>query len=142
MIDRIFTAAERDNTLKDAYALVAEIDVLDTSQGGSAAWETAKKAYNEKVDRLESQIIAKLRDELGAARGGSTRFWGARGGSAPLAATRGESTRPEAAYGESARLGAARGRSTRPSGSVLWMEWAERRTGRHSRPSFIKPPRE
>lgn len=74
MIERIFTAAERDSTLQDAYAVVSDLaDVLDVSKAGLASWEGAKKAYNERVDRLESQIIVLSRGT------GLIMSWGPRG---------------------------------------------------------------
>ena len=35
---------------------------------GAEIWVTAENAYNERVSRVENQIIARLRDRLGTAR--------------------------------------------------------------------------
>eukprot|EP00392_Amoebophrya_sp_AT5.2_P009227 g9255.t1 len=50
------------------------VDVLDTSAAGTARWEAARKKYNEKIDKLETVIITKLRDQLGAARSADDMF--------------------------------------------------------------------
>eukprot|EP00916_Digyalum_oweni_P025987 GHVL01042788.1.p1 GENE.GHVL01042788.1~~GHVL01042788.1.p1 ORF type:complete len:2866 (+),score=438.01 GHVL01042788.1:781-8598(+) len=57
-----------------AYALFLNIDVLDVSRPGTDAWEAAKKQYDDKIDRVESQITSKLRDRLGAAKTASEMF--------------------------------------------------------------------
>ena len=70
-------AATRGSTIADvdmedevraAYELVKGVDVLDTSAEGTTVWLAAEEAYNERVSRVENQIIALLRDRLGAAR--------------------------------------------------------------------------
>ncbi|KAI0242051.1 dynein heavy chain [Massospora cicadina] len=54
--------------VKHAYENVKHIDVLDISAEGTEAWVAAEAAYNERVSRVETQIIIKLRDRLGAAK--------------------------------------------------------------------------
>ncbi|EPR57558.1 dynein heavy chain [Toxoplasma gondii GT1] len=49
-----------------AYELLQSVDVLDLSRAGQEAWEAARKAYDDRIDRVESQITARLRDRLGA----------------------------------------------------------------------------
>ena len=41
---------------------------------GTEIWVTAENAYNERVSRVENQIIARLRDRLGTARNASEMF--------------------------------------------------------------------
>ena len=41
---------------------------------GTGIWVTAENAYNERAPRVESQIIARLRDRLGTARHTSEMF--------------------------------------------------------------------
>ena len=43
-----------------AYEAVKEMDGLDMSKEGSEAWEAAMKRYNERIDRVESRITARL----------------------------------------------------------------------------------
>ena len=41
---------------------------------GSEIWVAAENAYNERVARVENQIIARLRDRLGTARNANEMF--------------------------------------------------------------------
>ena len=41
---------------------------------GTEIWVTAENAYNERVSRVENQIIARLRDRLGTARNANEMF--------------------------------------------------------------------
>ena len=41
---------------------------------GTEIWVTAENAYNERVARVENQIIARLRDRLGRARNANEMF--------------------------------------------------------------------
>jgi len=41
---------------------------------GTEIWVTAENAYNERVARVENQIIARLRDRLGTARNANEMF--------------------------------------------------------------------
>lgn len=49
-----------------AYELLQSVDVLDLTRAGQEAWEAARKAYDDRIDRVESQLTARLRDRLGA----------------------------------------------------------------------------
>jgi len=80
---------DMEEEVKEAYEVVKRIDVLDVSVGaythrcrfvclfmmlivvvveGTEIWVAAENAYNERVARVENQIIAQLRDRLGTAR--------------------------------------------------------------------------
>lgn len=41
---------------------------------GTEIWVTAETAYNERVARVENQIISRLRDRLGSARNANEMF--------------------------------------------------------------------
>ncbi|KAL1952384.1 hypothetical protein VTO73DRAFT_1533 [Trametes versicolor] len=60
--------------VKEAYEVMKRIDVLDVSTEGNEIWMTAENAYNERVARVENQIIARLRDRLGTARNANEMF--------------------------------------------------------------------
>jgi dynein heavy chain 1, cytosolic len=57
-----------------AYAHFTTFDILDLSKEGSDMWEMARKQYEQKIDRVESQITAKLRDRLGIAKSANEMF--------------------------------------------------------------------
>ncbi|KAJ3090057.1 hypothetical protein HK102_004799, partial [Quaeritorhiza haematococci] len=57
-----------------AYESVKNIDVLDVSAEGTEIWVAAETAYNERVSRVENQIIARLRDRLGTAKNANEMF--------------------------------------------------------------------
>ncbi|KAJ3389103.1 hypothetical protein HDU92_001163 [Lobulomyces angularis] len=57
-----------------AYESVKNVDVLDVSPEGNELWVTAENAYNERVSRVENQIIARLRDRLGTAKNANEMF--------------------------------------------------------------------
>ena len=44
-----------------AYEAVKEVDALDISKEGSEAWEAAMKRYDERIDRVETRITARLK---------------------------------------------------------------------------------
>jgi hypothetical protein len=46
----------------------------NSSIEGSEIWTAAETAYNERVSRVENQIIARLRDRLGTARNANEMF--------------------------------------------------------------------
>lgn len=48
--------------------------LLMTCAEGTEIWVTAENAYNERVSRVENQIIARLRDRLGTARNANEMF--------------------------------------------------------------------
>ena len=57
-----------------AYDNVKEVDGLDISKEGSEAWEAAMKRYEERIDRVETRITARLRDQLGTAKNANEMF--------------------------------------------------------------------
>ncbi|CAK5269877.1 unnamed protein product [Mycena citricolor] len=65
---------DMEEEVKEAYEIVKRIDVLDVSIEGTEIWVTAENAYNERVARVENQIIARLRDRLGTARNANEMF--------------------------------------------------------------------
>ena len=60
--------------VKLAYENVKVVDCLDLSPEGSAAWEAALKRYDERIDRVETRIAARLRDQLGTAKNANEMF--------------------------------------------------------------------
>ncbi|CAE6452047.1 unnamed protein product [Rhizoctonia solani] len=65
---------DMEEEVKEAYEIVKGIDVLDVSTEGTEIWVTAENAYNERVARVENQIISRLRDRLGTARNANEMF--------------------------------------------------------------------
>ena len=82
---------DMEEEVKEAYEAIKSIDVLDVSTGksdstvlhrhlmrelleGTEIWVTAENAYNERVARVENQIISRLRDRLGTARNANEMF--------------------------------------------------------------------
>ncbi|CDI87445.1 dynein beta chain, flagellar outer arm, putative [Eimeria praecox] len=65
-------AAQKD--IAAAYQIIEALDVLDVSRTGEEAWEAGQKAYDMRIDRVESQITAKLRDRLGASKTSAEMF--------------------------------------------------------------------
>ncbi|XP_064484606.1 dynein heavy chain, cytoplasmic-like isoform X2 [Ornithodoros turicata] len=57
-----------------AYENVKEVDGLDISKEGTEAWEAAVKRYEERIDRVEARITARLRDQLGTAKNANEMF--------------------------------------------------------------------
>ncbi|KAF9140779.1 hypothetical protein BGX30_005985 [Mortierella sp. GBA39] len=57
-----------------AYDSVKNVEVLDVSHEGTEIWLTAEVSYNERVSRVENQIIARLRDRLGIAKNANEMF--------------------------------------------------------------------
>jgi dynein heavy chain 1 len=57
-----------------AYDNVKVVDCLDLSADGTASWDTALKRYEERIDRVETRIAARLRDQLGSARNANEMF--------------------------------------------------------------------
>ncbi|OZJ04271.1 hypothetical protein BZG36_02479 [Bifiguratus adelaidae] len=60
--------------VKAAYSIMKDIDVLDVSPEGTEIWVDKEANYNDRVARVENQIIARLRDRLGTARNASEMF--------------------------------------------------------------------
>uniref|UniRef100_A0A8D0GTG5 Cytoplasmic dynein 1 heavy chain 1 n=1 Tax=Sphenodon punctatus TaxID=8508 RepID=A0A8D0GTG5_SPHPU len=72
----LFDAADA-NAIEEvnlAYENVKEVDGLDVSKEGSEAWEAAMKRYDERIDRVETRITARLRDQLGTAKNANEMF--------------------------------------------------------------------
>ncbi|KAG1741247.1 dynein heavy chain, N-terminal region 1-domain-containing protein [Suillus lakei] len=65
---------DMEEEVKEAYEVVKRIDVLDVSVEGMEIGVAAENAYNERVARVENQIIARLRDRLGTARNANEMF--------------------------------------------------------------------
>lgn len=88
-----------EEEVRAAYESVKDVDVLDASPGmshlsinqyhcacpnhllspltpteGTQIWTTAEAAYNERVSRVENQIIARLKARLGSARNATEMF--------------------------------------------------------------------
>ncbi|KAI9204677.1 dynein heavy chain [Polychytrium aggregatum] len=57
-----------------AFEGVKKIDVLDITLEGTEVWVAAENAYNDRVSRVENQIIARLRDRLGTAKNANEMF--------------------------------------------------------------------
>ncbi|KAG6887387.1 hypothetical protein C0992_012466 [Termitomyces sp. T32_za158] len=65
---------DMEEEVKEAYEVIKRIDVLDVTVEGTEIWVAAENAYNERVSRVENQIIARLRDRLGTARNANEMF--------------------------------------------------------------------
>lgn len=65
---------DMEDEVRAAYESVKNVEVLDTSVGGTEIWITAEAAYNERVSRVENQIIGRLRDRLARARNANEMF--------------------------------------------------------------------
>ncbi|KAI0249468.1 cytoplasmic dynein heavy chain 1 [Lactifluus subvellereus] len=65
---------DMEEEVKEAYEVMKRIDVLDVSIEGTEIWVAAENAYNERVARVENQIISRLRDRLGTARNANEMF--------------------------------------------------------------------
>ncbi|OLY80070.1 Cytoplasmic dynein 1 heavy chain 1 [Smittium mucronatum] len=57
-----------------AYDAAKHIDVLDVSNEGILEWEQVEAIYNERVSRVENQIISKLRDRLAICKNANEMF--------------------------------------------------------------------
>ncbi|KAJ3124711.1 hypothetical protein HK098_000907 [Nowakowskiella sp. JEL0407] len=68
--DEIVTIEE----INDAYESVKGIDVLDVTDEGTEAWLSSEALYNQKVARVENQIIQTLRGKLGACKTANEMF--------------------------------------------------------------------
>lgn len=70
-------AADDVNAIEEvnlAYEDVKTVDPLDLSEAGNATFEQGKKRYDERIDRVETRITAKLRDQLGTAKNANEMF--------------------------------------------------------------------
>lgn len=54
--------------IRDAYALLKDVNVLDVTEDGTRIWVAAENTYNERVSRVENDIIARLRETLSLAK--------------------------------------------------------------------------
>jgi len=57
-----------------AYEEVRDVDPLDLTDDGEAAWMHAQERYGERIERVESRVTTKLRDELGTTHGANEMF--------------------------------------------------------------------
>ena len=57
-----------------AYEQVKDVDSLDIGKEGSESWEAALRRYDERIDRVEARITARLRDQLGTAKNANEMF--------------------------------------------------------------------
>lgn len=55
---------DMEEEVRLSYESVKNVDVLDVSPEGSEIWYAAEVAYNDRVARIENQIISRLRDKL------------------------------------------------------------------------------
>lgn len=61
------TLSTNSHALEDislAYERVKHVEALNLSNDGTDAWVVSEKAYNEKVSRVENEIIINLRNKL------------------------------------------------------------------------------
>ncbi|OWZ39026.1 dynein heavy chain 1, cytosolic [Cryptococcus neoformans Tu259-1] len=65
---------DMEEEVRLSYENVKNVDVLDVSPEGSEIWYTAETAYNDRVARIENQIISRLRDKLATARNAQEMF--------------------------------------------------------------------
>lgn len=60
--------------INDAYSICLTANVFDLSEEGQLAWDSTKKTYDMKIDRVESKITFKLRDKLAQAQSANEMF--------------------------------------------------------------------
>ncbi|CAG8978577.1 hypothetical protein HYALB_00010542 [Hymenoscyphus albidus] len=60
--------------VKEAYAALNNVDLLDVSSEGTQRWIQAEMTYNERTSRVENSIIARLRDRLATAKNANEMF--------------------------------------------------------------------
>lgn len=65
---------DMEEEVRLSYENVKTVDVLDVSPEGSDIWYTAETAYNDRVARIENQIISRLRDTLATAGNAQAMF--------------------------------------------------------------------
>jgi dynein heavy chain 1 len=65
---------DMEDEVRLSYESVKNVDVFDVSNEGSEIWYTAEMAYNDRVARIENQIISRLRDKLATARNAQEMF--------------------------------------------------------------------
>ncbi len=57
-----------------AYEKVKEVDGLDIGEEGQELWESALRRYDERIERVEARMTARLRDQLGTAKNANEMF--------------------------------------------------------------------
>ncbi len=57
-----------------AYEQVKDVDALDISEKGQEAWNAAIRRYEERIERVDARMTARLRDQLGAAKNANEMF--------------------------------------------------------------------
>ncbi len=57
-----------------AYEKVKEVDALDISEEGQELWESTLRRYEERIERVEARMTARLRDQLGTAKNANEMF--------------------------------------------------------------------
>lgn len=57
-----------------AYERVKEVDALDITEEGQELWESAIRRYDERIERVEARMTARLRDQLGTAKNANEMF--------------------------------------------------------------------
>jgi dynein heavy chain 1 len=57
-----------------AYEKVKEVDGLDITEEGQELWESATRRYDERIERVEARMTARLRDQLGTAKNANEMF--------------------------------------------------------------------
>lgn len=57
-----------------AYENVKVVDGLDITKEGTESWDAALRRYEERIDRVETRITARLRDQLGTAKNANEMF--------------------------------------------------------------------
>eukprot|EP00112_Aurelia_sp_Birch-Aquarium-sp1_P023013 Seg670.8 transcript_id=Seg670.8/GoldUCD/mRNA.D3Y31 product="Cytoplasmic dynein 1 heavy chain 1" protein_id=Seg670.8/GoldUCD/D3Y31 len=62
------------NEVDMAYDNMKEVDGLDVSKEGTELWELSVKRYDERIDRVETRITSRLRDQLGTAKNANEMF--------------------------------------------------------------------
>ena len=62
------------NDINEAYYLFNNINVMDVTKEGQEKWEATKRTYDLKIDKVESQITASLRERLANAGNANEMF--------------------------------------------------------------------
>lgn len=57
-----------------AYEKVKEVDALEISDEGQEQWDSALRRYDERIERVEARMTARLRDQLGTAKNANEMF--------------------------------------------------------------------
>eukprot|EP01094_Clydonella_sp_ATCC50884_P027826 TRINITY_DN8164_c0_g1_i2.p1 TRINITY_DN8164_c0_g1~~TRINITY_DN8164_c0_g1_i2.p1 ORF type:complete len:4596 (+),score=2011.83 TRINITY_DN8164_c0_g1_i2:76-13863(+) len=57
-----------------AFGQCCGMDILDLTKSGDEQWEAAVKLYDSRIDRVESQITSRLRDQLATAKNANEMF--------------------------------------------------------------------